>query len=220
MLCPNCGAPNRDDAAFCLTCRKSLERGSVAAQPAPATSAPQQPWQAPYYDRPTDGRPMFVYAAFWPRFGAWLLDFLFATLVAAIPAVVLAIVLLLTVSSTQDEPRTRFQEDEQNQELGWAIVGGAFVGFIPAYLAYHTISNAKGGGWGKRIVGLRVLRERDGALPGYGTGFLRTIAPSLIGFAPLVGSILQLLDYLWCIWDKQKQTLHDKISGTVVVAIN
>jgi uncharacterized RDD family membrane protein YckC len=149
-----------------------------------------------------------------------LLDLLFSTLLAAIPAVILAIVLAVAVSSGHETAFTQAQEDQQNEELGLAILGGAVLGFLPVYLAYHTIANAKGGGWGKRIAGLRVLRERDGALPGYGTGFLRTIAPSLIGLPPLIGNLLQLLDYLWCVWDRQKQTWHDKISGTVVVAVN
>ncbi len=30
-------------------------------------------------------------------------------------------------------------------------------------------------------------------------------------------SLASLLDDLWMLWDKQKQTLHDKIAGTIVV---
>jgi uncharacterized RDD family membrane protein YckC len=160
---------------------------------------------------------VYTLAAFWPRAGAWLLDLLFATLLAAIPGVILAIVLAFAVANSQEEPRTVFEEQDQEDDVALAAVGGFLLGYYPVYLAYFTIANAKGGGWGKRIVGLRILRHRDGAQPGYGTGFLRTIAPTLIGLVPLVGSILQLLDYLWCIWDGQKQTWHDKIAGTIVV---
>ena len=30
-------------------------------------------------------------------------------------------------------------------------------------------------------------------------------------------SIVQLADYVWMIWDGNKQTLHDKVAGTVVI---
>jgi uncharacterized RDD family membrane protein YckC len=219
MQCPYCGATNRDDAAFCLTCRATLGPGvSPPREHAGAAPAPSpEPWQTPNYERTVVQGPVYTYAAFWPRFGAWLLDALFSTLLAAIPAVVLAIVFAVLVASNQEEAFTRAEEDRRNEEIGLAALGGFVLGYVPVYLAYHTIANAKGGGWGKRIAGLRVLRERDGALPGYGTGFLRAFVPVTLW---LLISILWLLDHLWCIWDRQKQTWHDKIAGTVVVAIS
>jgi uncharacterized RDD family membrane protein YckC len=39
-------------------------------------------------------------------------------------------------------------------------------------------------------------------------------AASLVG---LIGSLAQLLDLLWPVWDKRNQTLHDKIGRTVVL---
>lgn len=212
MFCPNCGATNPDDAAFCRSCRQTIS----VPPPQPAAPGASEPWGS--QSTLSAGEPQYLtYAAFWPRFGAYLLDLLFSTLIAAIPAVLLAILFAVLVASNQEEVFTQTQEDEQAEQIAYAIVGGFLVGYLPVYFAYHTIANAKGGGWGKRIVGLRVLRARDGALPGYGSGFLRTIAPSLIGFVPLVGGILQLIGYLSCIWDSQKQTWHDKIAGTVVV---
>jgi uncharacterized RDD family membrane protein YckC/ribosomal protein L40E len=216
MFCPYCGATNPDDAAFCRSCRRTI---SIPQQPAPPQQ-PDQPWQPqPYGQDPySQQQPQYLtYAAFWPRAGAYLLDTLFATLLAAIPGVLLAILVGVLVAANQEEVATPVQEQDQEGELVLAIVGGFLLGYLPVYLAYFTIANAKGGGWGKRIVGLRILRARDGVLPGYGTGLLRTILPSLIGAVPFAGSILQLLNYLWCIWDSQKQTWHDKIAGTVVV---
>ncbi|MBI5289209.1 MAG: RDD family protein [Chloroflexi bacterium] len=61
-----------------------------------------------------------------------------------------------------------------------------------------------------------MLRERDGSAPGYGTGFIRAFVSLALW---IFISILWLLDKLWCIWDRQKQTWHDKIAGTVVVAV-
>ena len=216
MLCPYCGTNNRHDAGFCLKCRATL---GPAAAPPPAHTGAQPPtdaWQAPYYDRAPAPQLAFTYAAFWPRFGAWLLDSLFSTLLAAIPGVALAVVLGLAVAANQEEPVSRFEEDNQDGNIALAAFGGFLLGYLPVYFGYHTIANAKGGGWGKRIVGLRVLKETTGENPGYGTGFLRIFITRLIGFI----SIISLLDHLWCIWDRQKQTWHDKIAGTVVVAVS
>ena len=227
MFCPYCGANNPDDAAFCTSCRATISapQGSVQPPPVPAWQAPGQPPPTSgqvYYDRdPYQPQQQFMtYAAFWPRFGAWLLDGLFATLLAMIPGIIVATIVGVAVNASQEEVFTQIQRDQQSEDLIASIIIGFFVGFALAALAYQVVANAKGGGWGKRIVGLRVLRARDGALPGYGTGFLRAIAPSLIGLVPLVGSLLQLLNYLWCIWDSQKQAWHDKIAGTVVVVAN
>lgn len=218
MLCPYCGATNRDGSAFCLRCRRTLEPAAPPPLNYPgAPPPPAEAWQTPYYDRAPVPPLAYTYAAFWPRFGAWLLDSLFSTFLAAIPAVTLAIVLGFAVAASQDDATTRFEREEDN--VVWAVIGGFYLGYAPAYLAYHTIANAKGGGWGKRIVGLRVVKEATGQNPGFGTGFLRIFVTVLIGVIPFV-SILSLLDYLWCIWDRQKQTWHDKIAGTVVVAVS
>lgn len=215
MYCPYCGATNPDDAAFCTSCRATISAPQGGVQP------PAAPWQAPgqpppaYYDRdPYQPQQQFMtYAAFWPRFGAYLLDGLFAALIAMIPGIIVATIVGVAVNASQEEVFTQIQRDQQSDDLVGSIIIGFFGGFFLGVLAYQIIATAKGGGWGKRIVGLRVLRSRDGAFPGYGTALLRVVATVFLGAI----NIIQLLDYLWCIWDGQKQTWHDKIAGTVVV---
>lgn len=216
-LCPYCGTENREGAAFCVSCRRTIEPAEwLRPQVAPSPEASQQLWSAQYYDRAPYQQPMYMFAAFWPRVGAWLLDFLFASLFALIPGILAAAALGLWVDSTHEELSVFDVEgqNQQDEELGYAIGGGFMLGYVPIYVLYKTIANAKGGGWGKRIAGLRTLRERDGALPGYGTGFLRTIFPVVLALTVL---FLWALDKLWCIWDGRKQTWHDKIAGTIVV---
>ena len=76
---------------------------------------------------------------------------------------------------------------------------------------------------GKLAVGLRVrLRERPGPMP-FGTVLLRWLAQfgvGLVGMLPVVGFftiIYRLLDYLWPLWDRPKQAIHDKVAKTNVV---
>lgn len=157
---------------------------------------------------------MYTFAAFWPRAGAWVLDLLFVALLAVIPAMLLGFGLGYAVSSSQDEATTIFEEDEQDDNVALAAAGGAILAYTAVYATYFTIANGRGGGWGKRILGLRILRQRDGVSPGYGTGFLRMLIPAV--FWSFI-SLLWLLDNLWCIWDSQKQCWHDKIAGTIVV---
>jgi uncharacterized RDD family membrane protein YckC len=80
-----------------------------------------------------------------------------------------------------------------------------------AYYVYFT--GSKGQTLGKMALGIKVVRK-DGVAPvGYGKGFMREIVGKLIS------SVVLALGYLWAIWDKEKQTWHDKIAGTIVVRI-
>jgi uncharacterized RDD family membrane protein YckC len=80
-----------------------------------------------------------------------------------------------------------------------------------------------GATWGKQALGIKVrLREYDGQLA-WATitrrlGFMQGLA--LLGTIPLIGIIAGLaglLNYLWPLWDKGNQALHDKFAGTNVV---
>lgn len=82
-----------------------------------------------------------------------------------------------------------------------SFVGLAIIGYL---------NGATGQTPGKKIVGLRLVRERDGQLLGGGMGIVREIAHFLDTIACLIG-------WLWPLWDQKRQTFADKICGTVVV---
>jgi uncharacterized RDD family membrane protein YckC len=63
---------------------------------------------------------------------------------------------------------------------------------------------------GKRIVGIRLLREADGAALGFGLAFGRRLLHVLDGLPCYLG-------YLWPLWDSRKQTFADKMVHTVVI---
>lgn len=76
-------------------------------------------------------------------------------------------------------------------------------------VAYYWTWNALGWSPGKRLLGLRLVRE-DGAPPGVGPGFARTVIS-------LVSDLALGIGYLWAAWDRRGQTWHDKMAGTYVV---
>jgi uncharacterized RDD family membrane protein YckC len=76
---------------------------------------------------------------------------------------------------------------------------------------------------GKLIVGIRIRRrEQPGPMP-WGTMLIRLGVVQLLGVAtsaPFVGALFLLalaLNYLWPLWDKDNQALHDKVARTNVV---
>jgi uncharacterized RDD family membrane protein YckC len=70
----------------------------------------------------------------------------------------------------------------------------------------------KGQTLGKMALGIRVIDFNTGGPIGYGRGLLRYIGK-------IISAIPCLLGYLWMLWDKEKQTWHDKIATTVVVPV-
>jgi uncharacterized RDD family membrane protein YckC len=96
----------------------------------------------------------------------------------------------------------------------YAILGQTAGYGISALLsiAYFTFFEGGSSGQtvGKRMLGIRVIDFSSGGPIGYGRALLRSIGR-------ILSEIPCLLGYFWMLWDKEKQTWHDKIAGTVVV---
>ncbi len=92
--------------------------------------------------------------------------------------------------------------------LSLIAIGGvlSLIGFI--YLCYREGSSGQTPG--KKIVGIRLLREADGATLGFGLAFGRRLLHVL-------DSAVCYLGYLWPLWDEKNQTFADKIVHTVVI---
>jgi uncharacterized RDD family membrane protein YckC len=65
---------------------------------------------------------------------------------------------------------------------------------------------------GKMALGIRVIDFNSGGPIGYGRGALRWVGR-------ILSQLVCFLGYLWMLWDKEKQTWHDKIATTVVVPV-
>ena len=88
---------------------------------------------------------------------------------------------------------------------------GTVLGLIIG-IAYYTLleGGAKGQTVGKMAVGIRVIDLARGGSIGPGRAFIRYVGR-------IVSTIPLLLGYFWMLWDKEKQTWHDKFAGSVVV---
>jgi len=77
---------------------------------------------------------------------------------------------------------------------------------------YYTYfeGGTSGQTFGKKALGIRVIDLSGGGPIGYGRGFIRWIGR-------IVSALPLLLGYFWMLWDKEKQTWHDKFAGSVVV---
>jgi len=62
---------------------------------------------------------------------------------------------------------------------------------------------------GGRVMGLKIV-DANGNMPSVGTAAIRWLMS-------LVSSAVIALGYLWALWDRNKQTWHDKVANTLVV---
>lgn len=83
---------------------------------------------------------------------------------------------------------------------------GALAGEV--YFAY--LVGTKGQSPGKQVMKIKVVRDSDGQVVGFGTAVLRWLAH-------IVDALSLGIGFLWPLWDAKKQTFADKIVGSVVV---
>lgn len=92
-----------------------------------------------------------------------------------------------------------------NRGAGWLV-------YLFASATYFTLLEgaSRGQTLGKMALGIRVI-DLAGAGPiGSERAFIRWIG-RIVSLIPLY------LGYLWMLWDREKQTWHDKMAGAVVV---
>jgi uncharacterized RDD family membrane protein YckC len=92
----------------------------------------------------------------------------------------------------------------RDAEVQWLAVVVAF--------GYFTACEGSEAGRtpGKALVKIRVVDKRTRGSLGYGRAFVRHAGRWVSAVALIIG-------YLWMLWDKEKQTWHDKLSDSLVV---
>lgn len=153
-----------------------------------------------------------TYASWGRRVLAYLVDGLFS-LAASIPLIVGYVMLMdeldLRTDPISGETVTGPQSDVSSATAG-ILVLGALIAF--GFWLYNTVIRQGRTGYslGKAALGIRLLRHSTGRPMGAGLCFVRQLAH-------YVDSLVCYLGWFWPLWDPKRQTLGDKIMGTVVV---
>jgi uncharacterized RDD family membrane protein YckC len=85
------------------------------------------------------------------------------------------------------------------------------VGVVAFVFLWSKQIGETGQSWGKKAMNIRVVDAQTGGTIGQGRAVGRY-------FAQIISAIPCYLGFLWPLWDQKKQTFHDKILGTYVVA--
>ena len=204
--------------------------GTHAGTPAyPSAPGPMPGWQQPYATGQAttpDGVPL---SGWWKRVLARILDGVI-TFVIGLPLT--GYFLFRYFQAMGDYVNQQVANAQSGQQpsqfvlptglYAWAIPV-ALLSLLVAVVYEYLFLTRTGATLGKKAVGISVrLRERPGPLPSSAAwrriGVINGL--QLLGIIPLLGnfaSLALLLDYLWPLWDVNKQAWHDKVAATNVV---
>ena len=93
-----------------------------------------------------------------------------------------------------------------------------FLTLIIGYIIWWLFALSRGQTPGKQLLGIRVMRT-DGRPSDWGWTFIREFLIKIVavGILDAALGIVTIIDLLWAFWDKDRQTLHDKVVKTIVV---
>ncbi|MDB5080852.1 MAG: hypothetical protein JWP00_2776 [Chloroflexi bacterium] len=192
-----------------------------------------QPGNAPYYNYSLPVDHVGVAPAevgFWPRLGAYVIDNIILSLVTGLIFGIPVVAYLINfIARHQNEifpvcdtraynydnracnallEQILIQSNELSGFLGLILGLGLVVTLIT--VLYYTILTARGATIGKKVFGMKVVRE-DGAP----IGFWRSLLRHTVGY--FVSAFFFGLGFIWIGFDPHKQGWHDKIASTYVV---
>ncbi len=154
------------------------------------------------------GMPKEAYASWGQRVGAFLLDYVLILPFAIVGSILIGVGAAGTASSYDQATGTYSSGAGVSllAVLGYLIYAvGALA--VSIWNRWYTAGKT-GQSWGKRVMGLKLVREADGQPIGPGMAFVRDLAHVVDGIC--------YIGYLFPLWDAKRQTLSDKIISTVV----
>jgi uncharacterized RDD family membrane protein YckC len=163
---------------------------------------------ATYYTGPQTGpAPGIVYAGFWIRFVALLID-----------EIILFVPLVIVFVATEGSTFTNYTNCVQSGELT-TVCSSAYLGSVGLFELLALGASAVysillwalfGGTLGQRMLGLHVVDAATGQNIGLGRSIGRYVGFVISGIALDIG-------FIWAAFDPRKQGWHDKIASTFVV---
>jgi uncharacterized RDD family membrane protein YckC len=83
---------------------------------------------------------------------------------------------------------------------------------------YDALQHAKWGQTlGKRVLSTRVVSAYDRSPISGAAAVKRAAVYAIVPIIPLIGTIFEVLNDLWLLWDRRRQCLHDKAARTIVI---
>ncbi|MBI2679746.1 MAG: RDD family protein [Candidatus Solibacter usitatus] len=184
MYCSKCGAANADTARFCAGCGGSLAPAVVSS-------------------------PVVVYAGFWLRYLALIIDGMIATPVILILLLPfgLAGVLTAVIGKAVDDP------ESIPMAVGglWVFIGAAIALSVVGNWLYHAVmeSSSFQATFGKKILGMVVTD-----LAGQRISFAQATGRH---FGKLLSGLIMNIGFIMAAFTEKKQALHDMLAGCLVV---
>lgn len=149
------------------------------------------------------------------RFLSWLLDNVIGTLVVLPGALLVGVTVIMELILQRGQVTPEF--------TGRAAIGLVLllIGGLALLITQVWLLSARGQTLGKLILGLRIVRLRDGTNPGFVKAVLiRWLAPALIqmmlNILPPLGLIFFIVDSCF-IFRNDRRCLHDLMADTIVV---
>ena len=187
---------------------------TTAGAPPPPPGTPRYPGPMPG-DAPSGQGSGPIYAGWGTRLLGYLVDF-------AIFLVVLVILFVLLRHSHVIQ--VHFSIRRHGVRRRHTVSGLPFLIAGVLYIAYGTVlcGSPRGQTVGMMAVGVRAVRDGTFERLGYARALGRALFEGVLRVLELVIvflGIVWLLDMLWPLWDKKRQTLHDKAAGSVVLRV-
>jgi uncharacterized RDD family membrane protein YckC len=176
------------------------------------------PAAPPSYPSGADGPPgaygspqTAPYAPWAVRLGGYLID-------AVIFLVVLVVLVLIFRHSHALDVHLMARKGTRRRNFSAVpfLITGAL------WVAYGTVlcGGPRGQTVGMMAAGVRAVGDQDRGVLGYSRAFGRALVEGVLRLINLFYFLLGLvwaLDMLFPLWDKKRQTLHDKVAGSVVI---
>lgn len=179
MFCSKCGTENEINASFCSSCGSQLTV-SPSATPQPA---------------------IIVYAGFWRRFIAYLIDIVIVVICGAIIGGIVGAIIGFVLGSSGTSLSTI---------KAVAGIVGYIIGIVSNWLYFTLLeSSSKQATLGKMAIGIIVTDLNDNRIS-FGRANGRY-------WGKIVSAIILLIGFFMAGFTKKKQALHDIMAETLVV---
>jgi uncharacterized RDD family membrane protein YckC len=197
MFCAKCGAAVAEGSPFCGTC------GQPVAATAAATAAVNTYPAAGSVAIPATGA---VYAGFWLRFVAIIIDFILVGIAFAIPSAILFGALGMSMGAGMASRNPGLM-------IGPALGTIFMIEMIAVLVQWLYFAMMESSSWqatvGKKALGLMVT-DMDGRRISFGRATGRY-------FAKIISGMILMIGYLMAGFTEKKQALHDMMAGCLVV---